>query len=176
MKGGVLLFLSVIISMTNQQVAQSASLPAHVSNSFQFVVRAPLNRAAPLFGPEGERCWAGQHWNPEFLYPQPGKDVQGAVFTVQHGPHTQRLGQHALRSGRRPDAVCVFRPGHPRVHGGRSTDPSRFVQHKRGSDLCAHCSGRGSKRRCGRLWERVIARVVPIGSKQLKAVSRRSAS
>ncbi len=23
-----------------------------------------------------------------FLYPQPGKDVQGAVFTVQHGPHT----------------------------------------------------------------------------------------
>ena len=34
------------------------------------------------------RCWAGRHWNPEFLYPQPGKDVQGAVFTIQHGPHT----------------------------------------------------------------------------------------
>ncbi len=62
--------------------------PAHVCNSFQFVIRAPLHRAAPLFGPEGERCWAGQHWNPEFLYPQPGKDVQGAVFTVQRGPHT----------------------------------------------------------------------------------------
>jgi hypothetical protein len=61
--------------------------PAHVSNSFQFVVRAPLIRAAALFGPEGERCWAGAHWNPEFLFPQPGKDVQGAVFTVQHGPH-----------------------------------------------------------------------------------------
>ena len=61
--------------------------PAHVSNSFQFVVRAPLIRAAALFGPEGERCWAGQHWNPEFLFPQPAKDVQGAVFTVQHGPH-----------------------------------------------------------------------------------------
>src|SRR5271156_6973838 len=61
--------------------------PAHVSNSFQFVVRAPLIRTAALFGPEGERCWAGQHWNPEFLFPQPGKDVQGAVFTVQHGPH-----------------------------------------------------------------------------------------
>jgi len=61
--------------------------PAHVSNSFQFVVRAPLIRAAALFGPEGERCWAGQHWTPEFLFPQPGKDVQGAVFTVQHGPH-----------------------------------------------------------------------------------------
>jgi hypothetical protein len=66
----------------------AANVPVHVSNSFQFVIGAPLNRAAPLFGPEGERCWAGQHWNPEFLYPQPGKDVQGAVFTVQRGPHT----------------------------------------------------------------------------------------
>ena len=87
MKGGVLLFLSAIIFMTNQQIAKPAAVPAHVSNSFQFVLRAPLSRAAPLFGPEGERCWAGQHWNPEFLYPQPGKDVQGAVFTVQNGPH-----------------------------------------------------------------------------------------
>jgi hypothetical protein len=66
----------------------ASAAPAHVGNRFQFVIRAPLHRAAPLFGPEGERCWAGQHWNPEFLYPQPGKDVQGAVFTVQHGPHT----------------------------------------------------------------------------------------
>jgi hypothetical protein len=62
--------------------------PAHVRNSFQFVIHAPLHRAAPLFGPQGERCWAGQHWNPKFLFPQPGKDVQGAVFTVQRGPHT----------------------------------------------------------------------------------------
>jgi len=66
--------------MTNTQ-------PAHVNNSFLFVVHASLRRAAPLFGPEGERCWAGPQWNPEFLHPQPGKDVQGAVFTVQHGPH-----------------------------------------------------------------------------------------
>jgi hypothetical protein len=66
----------------------AADIAAHVCNSFHFVIRAPLHRAAPLFGPEGERCWAGQHWNPEFLYPQPGEDVQGAVFTVQRGPHT----------------------------------------------------------------------------------------
>jgi hypothetical protein len=65
----------------------SAAQPAHVSNTFHLVVRAPLSRAATLFGPEGERCWAGPQWNPEFVYPQPGKDVQGAVFTVQHGPH-----------------------------------------------------------------------------------------
>ncbi len=63
-------------------------VPAHVSNSFHFVVHAPMAEAAPLFGPNGERGWAGQHWDPVFLYPQPGKDVQGAVFTVQHGPHT----------------------------------------------------------------------------------------
>jgi hypothetical protein len=68
-------------------VILSATQPAHVSNTFHLVVRAPLSRAATLFGPEGERCWAGPHWNPEFVYPQPGQDLQGAVFTVQHGPH-----------------------------------------------------------------------------------------
>jgi len=62
--------------------------PVHVTNAFELIVRSPLSRAAILFGPEGERCWAGERWNPEFLHPQPGKDVQGAVFTVAHGPHT----------------------------------------------------------------------------------------
>ncbi|MFL6351625.1 MAG: hypothetical protein ACJ74Z_07220 [Bryobacteraceae bacterium] len=66
---------------------QTSSSPAHVRNTFRFEVAAPVDRAAPLFGPEGERCWAGQTWNPEFLYPLPAKDVEGAVFTVQHGPH-----------------------------------------------------------------------------------------
>jgi len=68
-------------------VAQTALSLAHVSNSFQFVVPTTLSKAATLFGPEGERCWAGEHWKPEFLYPQPAKDIEGAVFTVQHGPH-----------------------------------------------------------------------------------------
>jgi hypothetical protein len=87
MKGGVVLLLSVI-SMTNSQNLETAQPAVSVTNSFQFVVRAPLSRAAPLFGPEGERCWAGQHWNPQFHYPQPGKDIQGAVFTIQNGEHT----------------------------------------------------------------------------------------
>jgi len=76
-KSRLILFLG-FISMTQ---------PTHVSHRFQFVVRAPLVRAAVLFGPNGERCWAGPNWNPEFLYPQPGKDTEGAVFTVQHGHH-----------------------------------------------------------------------------------------
>ncbi len=58
----------------------------HVRTSFDLVVHAPYAVAAPLFGPEGERAWAGKHWNPEFIHPQPASDVEGAVFTVKHGP------------------------------------------------------------------------------------------
>jgi hypothetical protein len=67
-------------------IAQTDTPLAHVRNRFHFVVPASLSRASVLFGPEGERCWAGEHWNPVFLYPQPAEDVEGAVFTVQHGP------------------------------------------------------------------------------------------
>jgi hypothetical protein len=66
--------------MTNRE-------PARVSNTFDFIVRAPVQRAAALFGPEAERCWAGADWNPEFLYPQPGRDTEGAVFRVRRGSY-----------------------------------------------------------------------------------------
>jgi hypothetical protein len=66
----------------------TSTAPTHVTNSFDFEIAAPLSRLAPLFGPQGERVWAGEDWNPVFLYPQPARDVQGAVFTIQHGPHT----------------------------------------------------------------------------------------
>lgn len=55
-------------------------------SSFDIVVRAPYAEAAALFGPEGERAWAGKHWDPHFIYPQPAHDEEDAVFTVQHGP------------------------------------------------------------------------------------------
>jgi hypothetical protein len=92
MKGTVCILVLVVPSlvMGHKQSAsrdQTSSSPAHVRNTFRFEVAAPLERAAPLFGPEGERCWAGQSWNPEFLHPLPAKDVEGAVFTVQHGLH-----------------------------------------------------------------------------------------
>lgn len=67
--------------------SMQASHFAHSNNTFRFEVAAPLARVAPLFGPEGERCWAGKHWDPHFVYPQPGKDVEGAVFTVAHGSY-----------------------------------------------------------------------------------------
>lgn len=60
---------------------------AHVRSEFTFTVHAPMSVAAPLFGPEGERSWGGADWDPNFLYPRPAKDVEGAVFVVQHGEH-----------------------------------------------------------------------------------------
>jgi hypothetical protein len=42
---------------------------------------------APLFGPDAERGWGGDGWNPQFFYPQSGRDVPGAVFPVRHGQH-----------------------------------------------------------------------------------------
>jgi hypothetical protein len=53
--------------------------------SFDVTVRAPYSETAVLFGPEGERSWAGEHWDPQFLHPVPGRDEEGAVFTMQHG-------------------------------------------------------------------------------------------
>jgi hypothetical protein len=58
---------------------------AHVRNEFEFTVHAPYRVTAPMFGPEGERAWAGGDWDPHFLYPQPAQDTQGAVFTIRHG-------------------------------------------------------------------------------------------
>lgn len=59
----------------------------HVRNEFEFTVHAPYRVTAPLFGPEGERAWAGDDWDPHFLYPQPAHDTEGAVFTIRHGHH-----------------------------------------------------------------------------------------
>jgi hypothetical protein len=84
----LVLTLGLLPGMGRQSAKTAATAPAHVSNSFEFDVHAPMTEVAPLFGPEGERCWSGKHWNPVFVYPQPAKDVEGAVFTVQHGPHT----------------------------------------------------------------------------------------
>lgn len=61
---------------------------AHVSNSIAFTVKASMHDAAPLFGPEGERVWSGDDWDPQFVFPTPARDVEGAVFTVHHGGHT----------------------------------------------------------------------------------------
>ena len=47
-----------------------------------------MTQVAPLFGPESERTWAGEDWNPVILFPQPIKGTQGVIFTIQRGPQT----------------------------------------------------------------------------------------
>jgi hypothetical protein len=74
-------------SALSQAVAPAPQL-LRTQTAFDILVHLPYEQAAPLFGPDGERPWAGKHWNPQFLYPQPAHDEQGAVFTVQHGPVT----------------------------------------------------------------------------------------
>ena len=82
-----LLFLAWGISIHAQTTSMNAPKPsaAHVSNSFTFTVHESAQAAALLFGPQGERAWAGDEWQPEFVFPLPAKDVEGAVFTVRHG-------------------------------------------------------------------------------------------
>lgn len=82
----ILLLCFVICSAAAH--SQTSQPLTHLSSSFTFTINAPMRDAAPLFGPEGERAWAGHDWDPHFLYPAPARDVEGAVFTVKHGEHT----------------------------------------------------------------------------------------
>src|SRR4051794_8116557 len=61
---------------------------ARERSQFEFVAHGPYAQVFPLFGAEKERVWAGKDWDPTFVYPKPANDVEGAVFTVQHGHAT----------------------------------------------------------------------------------------
>lgn len=61
-----------------------AEPPVHVRNSFSFTVPASVAATFPLFGADKERVWT-PGWTPTFLYPFPGQDSAGMVFTVAHG-------------------------------------------------------------------------------------------
>lgn len=73
------------IPQSPDALAQTPATLSRVRTSFDLTVPQPYADAVKLFGPEGERAWAGPHWNPEFLHPQPAADVEGAIFTIQHG-------------------------------------------------------------------------------------------
>lgn len=90
MFGLILALTTMSINHTTAQSSAPALSPGpsehlHVVNTFRFEVAAPMEQVAPLFAPEAERSWAGEHWKPVFLYPEPGRDVAGAVWTVKHG-------------------------------------------------------------------------------------------
>jgi hypothetical protein len=57
-----------------------------LQTEFAFIANAAYDQVVPLFGAHAERAWAGEYWDPQFLYPNPPRDVPGAVFsTHQNG-------------------------------------------------------------------------------------------
>ena len=83
---GQLIVAAVLAVFVHVCYSQSSPVAlAHTVAHFSFTVAAPFARVALQFGPEAERAWGDPQWDPHFLYPQPGKDVAGAVFTLQHG-------------------------------------------------------------------------------------------
>jgi hypothetical protein len=110
----ILVAIATVAFMTNslaQSSTPQAEPLARQTTSFDLVVHLPLAQAAPLFGPEGERAWAGSHWNPEFIYPQPAHDEQGAVFSVHHGPYTATWVCTAFDLDSRHFQYVYFLPG-----------------------------------------------------------------
>jgi hypothetical protein len=88
-----LIAFAALSSQASSPTVPSRQQPClHTRTSFDLLVHASYAVTAPLFGPNGERSWAGEDWNPEFIYPrqpsegQPASDEEGAVFTVRHGP------------------------------------------------------------------------------------------
>jgi hypothetical protein len=55
----------------------------HCRTEFEFTIDAPYDRVAPLFGALAEQKWSPE-WKPQFLYPAPAADQEGAVFRVEH--------------------------------------------------------------------------------------------
>jgi hypothetical protein len=80
----VVLMTGMCSMATHASDAQTAQR-MHAVTSFDVTVHAPYAETSVLFGPEGERPWAGKHWDPQFLHPVPAQDQEGAVFTIQHG-------------------------------------------------------------------------------------------
>ena len=60
----------------------------HTETTFELNVQAGYEETFALFGPEGERAWAGEPWDPRVVWPEPGRDAAGMVFTIERGPMT----------------------------------------------------------------------------------------
>lgn len=91
----VFFVLSVLMTLAAASIVPACGeqpsntmVPTHVKNEFQLTAHGPYSSVAPLFGAHGERQWAGDSWQPQFLYPSPENDLQGAVFRTNHGGHT----------------------------------------------------------------------------------------
>ncbi|MDR3749329.1 MAG: hypothetical protein P4M04_14485 [Acidobacteriota bacterium] len=79
-----LTFLLALLASLSASAQKPVSTLAHTRTQFSFVVNAPFEQVVPLFGAHEERKWA-EHWDPQFIYPNPARDQQGGVFKVEHG-------------------------------------------------------------------------------------------
>lgn len=77
---------ALVITATLASQAVAADL-AHTRAEFQVTVHLPYAQAAPLFGAWKEQEWSPD-WKPQFVYPLPPADREGAVFKVEHGSHS----------------------------------------------------------------------------------------
>jgi hypothetical protein len=100
----MMMFVPVALAQELETTVEDPSPSmAHVSNSFSFTVDAPLRDAAPLFGPEGERAWAGEDWKPQFVFPTPPRDVEGSARTAlrpEANAHVGAMGKNDSEQGK----------------------------------------------------------------------------
>ena len=77
-------WFSTVIWASALGIGSAGGAPAesHLSQTATLHLAAPPAEVFPLFGPLGEKQWAGRHWSPHFLDPVEPKDVEGCVFTT----------------------------------------------------------------------------------------------
>lgn len=85
--------------------------PLSLRNQFTLTVRAPVDEALGYFGAHGERVWAGESWDPQFLHPVPAADQPGAVFLVPRGDR-KAVGHTTIFDRARGHARHVFVMNH----------------------------------------------------------------
>jgi hypothetical protein len=85
----VLFSTSVIFTSSLTWADREQTDLVHREVKFEFNVKAPLERVAPLFGAHKERAWSPL-WDPRFIHPTQESDRRGMVFTVAH-PHADSV-------------------------------------------------------------------------------------
>jgi hypothetical protein len=165
--------VGVFVHLHSRHGSGSTGPVVHVENGFEFTAHGPYKVVAPLFGAWGERAWGGDHWKPQFLYPQPARDVPGEVFTVAHShlrsTHLRSTWVNTaldLETGHIqyvyviPDTQAVLIDIHLQPHDASATDVKVVYQRTAlNSDLNEHVTKQGEKdRNSAQEWQSAIDR------------------
>jgi len=162
--------IAVAVHLHSLRRSGSSGPVVHVENGFEFTAHGPYNTVAPLFGAWGERAWGGDHWKPQFFYPQPPKDVRGEVFTVAHSHLRSTWVNTAfdLDSGHvqyvyvLPDIQAVLIDIHLQAHDATSTHVKVVYERTAlQSDFNAHVTRMGEQdRNSAQEWQTAIDRTL----------------